>query len=398
MSPRTSSCVYCGAAPAPHSLLFIESTIDILTSRILFPIVSPFVGLLFTPASFIVDSLGSLTASILSTFGLLTYTSDTSLAASSRTKAVWKEAEHRGISMQTAILGGRSLELSRACVPNKNGKKSWHYFQSLPIPPWKDSYSAPTIDDKAVLKQLFEKNNLPIPRGGTALSSSGALSRFRALSGPVIVKPQDGSRARHTTVDITDENELVLAFKRAQQLCLFVMVEEFIPGTLYRATCVDGKLIGVIAFIKPSIIADGVQTAEELRTAHNAKKKFPHLTDVEDNAWFTDALAHQGFTKESIPPEGTRLLLSEHSERENGGYFIDCTDSVPQGTVETIEKAARVCEAHVVGFDIISESLEDVHKRFVFIEANTLPFIEIHSIPYEGTPRNVAGALWDSWS
>lgn len=301
--------------------------------------------------------------------------------------------------MQILVLAGKPLELARAWLPRTQTTKNyqWHYFQSIPLLPNKNSYTAPLIDDKAVLKRLFEAHALPTPRGGGVITLSAALKRFQDIGSAVIVKPQSGSRARHTTVNITTDEELGRAFHRAQELCLFVVVEEYIPGSLYRATCVDGVLVGVIEFIKPSVIADGMRTITELLAFHNEHKRFPTLTNVNDDAWFDDALAHQGYTRESVPLKGTRVFLCEHSERPNGGYFVDATDRVPPETKKVIETAARVCEAHVVGFDLISKNLGNGQERFVFIEANTLPFIEIHAIPYEGTPRNVAGAVWDSW-
>ena len=119
---------------------------------------------------------------------------------------------------------------------------------------------------------------------------------------------------------------------------------------------------------------------------------------MEGWAWFRDAISHQGFSTTSVPPKGTPLLLSEHSERPNGGYFIDITDSVPQTSKNEIERAAHVCEIAVIGFDIISTDLKDSSKPFTFIEGNSLPYIEIHHIPYEGSPRDVAGAVWYMWA
>ncbi len=224
-----------------------------------------------------------------------------------------------------------------------------------------------------------------------------ALRAFKELGAPVIVKPRIGSRARHTTINITDETELATAFALSKQLCPFVMIEQCIPGSLFRATCVGGKLIGVVEFIKPSVVADGVMTVEELRVHHNAHKKFPNLTDLKDNEWYRDAIMHQGYTTESTPEAGTRVLLSEHSERPNGGYFIDITDEIPEVTRKEIERGARASEIEVIGFDILSKDLRNPGESFTFIEGNSLPSIELHHLVYEGKIRNVAGAIWDLW-
>ncbi len=301
--------------------------------------------------------------------------------------------------MQELVMFGLRREEMRALLPSKPNatRLTWEYFNSIPIPPWKNQLGNSWIDDKSTFKRMFQKHNLPIARGAFVRSYKEAERLFSEINGRVITKPREGSRARHTTVAISTVHELEEGFFRAKQLCPFVMVEEFIEGTLYRATCVDKKLIGVVQFIKPATVADGVHTVEQLRAIHNEHKKFPHLTDVQPDAWFIDAITHQGFTPETVLPEGTPLLLSEHSERPNGGYFIDVTDEIPEATRATIERAATVCDVEVIGYDIISKDLTNAALPFTFIEGNTLPYIELHDIPFEGTPRNVSGAVFDMW-
>jgi cyanophycin synthetase len=159
-------------------------------------------------------------------------------------------------------------------------------------------------------------------------------------------------------------------------------------------------LIGVVEFIKPSIIADGVMTVGQLLAYHNEHKKFDTITPVKNDAWFVDAIHHQGLTVHSIPEKGRVILLSEHSERPNGGYFIDITDTIPEENKQIIEHAARTTELDVIGFDIISMDLRLPHSTepFVFIEGNSLPFIELHMEVYEGTPRDTPAAVWGLWT
>lgn len=399
MHPAKKKCVYCGDAPVSHPLHFINASLDIFFAE-LFPRSTSSPRPLFqTQRSPIARALGALVIGLLTGLRLARFSEDIAGAASERTRIVWREAERRGIRVeQLVVLGKKSEELRGLLPPVKGSKRlGWEYFQSIPVPPWIDQALDPWVDDKATFKRVFERHALPVAKGVSACTFSGALAAFRSIEAPCIVKPREGSRARHTAVDISSEEELRDAYRRAKQLCAYVMVEEFIRGTLYRATCVGGKLVGVIEFVKPVVLADGVRTIEELRAAYNEAMKLPSVAGVKDDAWYQDALRHQGYAPESIQPAGTRILLSEHSERANGGYFIDITDAVPKGTVEVIERAARVCETHVIGFDIISSDLKENGQRFVFIEGNSLPYIEIHHTPYAGSPRDVAGAVWDAW-
>jgi D-alanine-D-alanine ligase-like ATP-grasp enzyme len=392
-------CVYCGDAQTNHTLHFINTGMDLgigfFLPRMELP-QSPFFKL---ERSETVRLVGSWTAVVFEKVGIIRFSNDIDDAPSERTRTIWREAQKRGIHTQQIFVFGMKREESRAMLPPRKGseKRAWEYFQSIPIPHWSSQPDTTWVDDKAIFKKKFEKNNLAIAKGRFVMTLAGAKKAFGELGAPVIVKPREGSRARHTTVDITSEEELTRAYARAKQLCPAVMIEQFVSGTLYRATCVGGKLIGVIEFVKPAVIADGVKTVAELRLHHNAHKKFPNLTDVKDDAWFRDAISHQGYDLESVPSAGTKVLLSEHSERPNGGYFVDITDEIPEKTREEIERAACVCEIEVIGFDIISKDLKNAELPFTFIEGNSLPYIEVHHIPYEGSPRNVAGAIWDLW-
>ncbi len=401
MNTRAKSvrCVFCGDAPVNHKLHYFNTASSLLPT-LLFPpkTTSPkrFYQVTYSP---LVRGLARWLISLLWILGAVRFSDEPGPTTTSRTKSVWKEAKKRGIRMQELVMFGLRREEMRALLPSKQGAKklNWEYFNSIPVPPWKNQLGNGWIDDKNTFKRMFQKHDLPVARGAFVRSLAEAKKIFLDIGGRVITKPREGSRARHTTVAISNLRELEEGFVRAKQLCPFVMVEEFIEGTLYRATCVDRKLIGVVQFIKPATVADGVHTVEELRVKHNAHKKFPQLTDVQPDAWFTDAITHQGYTPETILPEGTPLLLSEHSERPNGGYFIDITDAIPEATRATIERAAELCDVEVIGYDIISKDLTDAALRFTFIEGNTLPYIELHDIPFEGTPRNVSGAVFDMW-
>ncbi len=61
------------------------------------------------------------------------------------------------------------------------------------------------------------------------------------------------------------------------------------------------------------------------------------------------------------------------------------------------EKAAQVLGDPIVGFDFIIPDITRPYtqQRCGFLEANSLPFINLHHDPLLGTPRNVACMVWD---
>lgn len=386
-------CPYCGDAQASHLFLWIDALLHSLISRLPSP---EAIALRVVSERVLISILNTATAVAIAPLRLskaLVFVRNPHTGTSGRVRSIWTAARSRGYVLEQAVIIGYPSELCRV-----RRKKGWHYFNGLPDILAREYFSIGNIDDKEVFKKALMHEGLPVPRGDTFLRKRAAQAFFQTL-GRAIVKPRYGSRARHTSLDIREKTVFVRALKRAWQISPWCIVEEFIPGDLYRATCVDGKLIGVVHFIKPAIVADGVHTTRELLDTHNAHKKFPNLTDVQPNQLFTECLERQGLTQESVPEKGRTLLLAEHSERPNGGYFIDCTDEIPDENRVLIEKAARITGSAIIGLDIISRDLTRPHtkERCVFIEGNRLPFIELHDIPYEGTPRSVAAAIWDLW-
>lgn len=390
---RPTDCIHCGAAQYPHSLLWIDALINAGLSRLpqlerALSFLPPSAILRFFDIAIIVSILP------LRIIRALRFDAEPSDDTSARTRSFWDEARRRGLRMEQAVVFGRRSEVCRIRTRGR-----WTYFTSIPDIVTPEYMPVGNVDDKSYFKSVLQAEGLPYARGDAFFTRTRALEYFRGITTAVIVKPRFGSRARHTSLDIRDEATFARAMARAFQISPWCMVEDFIQGDLYRATCVGGKVIGVVHFIKPAIEADGVHTTRELLDMHNAHKKHPTMTDVQADRLFIECLERQGLQEDSVPEKGHLVLLAEHSERPNGGYFVDCTDAIPLGNIEIIERAARATRSPLVGFDIISRDLRKLHMQesLTFIEANRAPYIELHDIPFEGKPRSVAAAHWDLW-
>jgi len=390
-------CVYCNNAPVNHKLEYFLATTSIMNDYLL-----PGNNSKPPPQSFVYTAKGitSILNKLLQIFRILRYTSTSDKLATSRTKAVWNEAVSRGIKIEQLSVFGRPLEMCRMYLQPKNYKKpKWFYFESLPVPPWCDIPEYSWIDDKREYNKKFTQSDLPVAKSLEVTTIKSLYKAVDQIGFPLIIKPRAGSRARHTTVNITNIDDLKSAYKRAKQLCYFILAEEFIPGYVYRATCIGKKVVGILKFIRPNIIADGTMNIEELLNYHNTHKKFDNLTDVKINEWLIDSLYHQGYSLKSIPDSDREIVFTEHSERPNGGYFIDVTEYIPQENIALIERAANVAQLDVIGFDIISRDLTKSYQeeKLTFIEGNSLPFIELHLEVYEGKIYDTPKALFDLW-
>jgi len=267
------------------------------------------------------------------------------------------------------------------------------------------------MDDKALLKEKLLQAGLPVPRGGSVTSFSRALKIFQSASKPVIVKPRTGSRGRHTTTFVRTEEDLRQAVKVAKQLCHWAVVEEQLAGPVYRATIIDGNLAGVLRGDPPQVIGDGQHT---IRRLINLKNSQPHpgvkdiAADDQTKRFLMRELVFFTAVKNTsnsnfadpfgfVLPAGELVNLSEKIGVNYGGSSSEDYEICHPDNKELFLRAAEVLGDPIVGFDFIIPDITASWKnqKCGFIEANSLPFINLHHDPLLGTPRNVAAMVWE---
>jgi cyanophycin synthetase len=306
---------------------------------------------------------------------------------------VWEEALRRNIKMEQLVVFGSYTELYRAHIADR-----WEYFESIPVPAWLESGKASLIDDKFLIKMHLRTNGVPTPRTISVRTESEALSAFRELGTTAAVKPRAGSRGRHTTTNIRREEELLIAFRLAKKLCRYVAIEEHLSGSVCRATLVGGTLAGFLQADPPRVVGDGHRTIRELVAERNTERpdRVQEIVLGEEHERF---LARQGYSLDSIPSTGVRIDLTHRTGRLFGGETRELLDTVHPKMRAYLERAAQLLQAPVVGLDLIIEDPESDPdtQRWGIIEANSLPYIDLHYLPLHGAPSNVASAVWDLW-
>ena len=393
---KQRGCVYCGAVPASHMFLYVDTILSLISDVF----ESIFYGSrsnIFSPYISRIENVSMhLMALLIISLGLGKFVRQHETDHLDRTQVMMDEARARGIRMEILQVFGRNTSQARAWLPHKSGgREGWFYFDFFPIPFRKKSMCGVNIDNKKHFKTLLRTKGVRVPQGRSVFSLREAIRVMKEIGKPVIVKPMIGSRSRHTRINIRDANELADAFAKAKQLCPFVMVEEYIEGNIYRVTCVGGVVEGVLELVRPTIVADGVSTVKELLNRTNANPDFDSLTPIKDDTLLDLSLIHQGLTRESVPEKGKKILLTEFSERVNGGYFVD--REIPDSVRRYLERGARAVCIPLVGFDVISKNIQNEDEPITFLEGNTAPFIEVHHIPYAGVARNIAEKVWDLW-
>jgi len=306
-------------------------------------------------------------------------------------RVLWQEAGERGIVMREYRPWGSPRNSFIARLPDGRTLD----FDGVPIP----REGVWWVNNKDVMKRRFSKAGLPVPKGGAALTASRALKIFRSLPHPVVVKPVRGSASRHTTMHIKSEDELVRAFKLAKQISPMVSIEEELEGDVYRPTLVGGRLIATLRRDQPHVVGDGASTIKQLVERANAHpaRSGPYFSRMSLDAHALKELEYQGLTPESVPTEGRKVKLHQKINWALGGTTEDVTEEVHPENRALFERAAEILKSPLVGLDFI---IPDISKpwhtqRCGIIECNDMPYFDNHHLPFEGTPRDVAGPLWD---
>ncbi|KXK12007.1 MAG: Cyanophycin synthetase [Microgenomates bacterium OLB23] len=318
---------------------------------------------------------------------------DHTKAPTERSLVIWEEALRRGIEMEGLIIYGKYVEHHRAKINNK-----WHHFESLPIPSRfaEDAYE--WMDDKWELKKFLLAHRIPTAYGASVTNLEDALKIFNKGRKPFITKPQIGSRGRHTTTHIYTKEELIHGFRVAKKLCRYVIVEEHLVGSVYRGTYINGEVVGILRGDPPRITGDGTSTIKQLISIKN-KNRHPEVAKVRITDHLKEFIKRQGLSLATVLKKSQTIDLSEKIGTSYGGYRAEEITITHPKIIKYVKKAGDRMRVPIVGFDFI---IEDITKdpdtqKWGFIEANSLPFIDLHHFPLEGEAVNAAAKVWDLW-
>lgn len=389
-SSKKPHCLYCGNNPTNHAVSYVAQSILVLG----LPLASAF-SFMMRPffLHLMHNTMVTWSTKSLELLHLVTFSDDATKACSDRSAVIWEEAKKRGIHMQQMIISSKPVEQYRAYMHNR-----WYYFTSLPIPPYLDQRSYLSMDSKIWLKKKLLEHTVRVPQGGSAYTWKQAEAIFNRVQKPVIVKPANGSRGRHSLTHLSTLADLRHGYTVAKQLCCSVVVEEHLKGSVYRATYVGGKIAGVLRGDPPRVQGDGVSTITQLIEEKNATKP-TEVKEVQQSEVITECIARQGYTYDSILPAGTKIDLLEKIGLSYGGDAVEDFTITHPKLLEQLKKAGDVLGAPIVGFDFISEDItkDPDTVRWGIIEANSMPFIDLHHDPRKGEPINVAAMVWDLW-
>lgn len=261
------------------------------------------------------------------------------------------------------------------------------------------------FDDKFTLEKILQDNNMPNAEGQVFYNSKAALLYAKKFGFPLVVKPRYGSLSKHTICNIQNEYELIEAIRIVHEISREFILEKFIVGNVYRITIVNNNLVVCCFRELPNIIGDGIHSIEELvRTKNNNplrgdinQKNFT-LHKIPLNEKTILLLKNQGLTIKNIPLKNRKIYLYDKVVLSCGTDIHDKTDDIHSDNKFLFLKLSQLLKAPIVGIDFICQNIsEPYHKQHcAIIEANSLPYIDMHHFPVSGKPHDVAGYIIDS--
>ncbi|NNE24828.1 MAG: cyanophycin synthetase [Rhizobiales bacterium] len=259
--------------------------------------------------------------------------------------------------------------------------------------------------DKKQTNKILTDLGLPVPQQRMVYSRQEAVRAAKAVGGPVVVKPLNGNHGRGITTDLTDPEQIADAFDfalKGNKSGNGVIVETFIHGLDHRMLVVNGVLVAVSKRVPGHIVGDGVHTAEQLIEQVNAdpRRGVGHekvLTRIDLDKIAIEHLKEQGYTKDSVPPDGEVVFLRSTANLSTGGTSVDVTDIVHPDNRDMAVRAVKAIGLDIGGVDFLSADISKSYKENAagICEINAAPGFRMHVAPSEGKPRDVAGAVMD---
>ena len=254
--------------------------------------------------------------------------------------------------------------------------------------------------DKELTKKLLDAVGVPVPEGRPVSSADDAWAALCEIGAPVVIKPQDGNQGKGVTVNVETREQVNSAYSAAAEISTEVLVERYIPGSDFRLLVVGDRLIAAARRDPPQVVGDGVHNVRQLVEQVNSDPRrgeghATSLTKIRFDEIALARLAIQGYSADSVPPKGGRVVLRNNANLSTGGTASDVTDDVHPDLAASAVAAAQMVGLDVCGVDIVCDSvfkpMQDQGGGIV--EVNAAPGLRMHLQPSYGKGRAVGDAI-----
>ncbi len=256
--------------------------------------------------------------------------------------------------------------------------------------------------DKELTKKLLHAAGVAVPYGRPVDDEDDAWVAAQEVGLPVVVKPQDGNQGKGISVNLTSEEQVRKAYQVAVSFFDDIMVEKYLPGHDWRFLVIGDKLIAAARRDPPLVVGDGTHTVRQLVDIVNSdpRRSDGHatsLTKIRFDEIALARLAEQGYSADTVPGRGVRVVLRNNGNLSTGGTATDVTDDVHPELAAAAIAAAQTIGLDIAGIDVVCDT---IHKPLEdqgggIVEVNAAPGLRMHLDPSFGKGRAVGEAIVD---
>ncbi len=263
-----------------------------------------------------------------------------------------------------------------------------------------DGDAAYQVTQKSLTNAVLRQRGIRVPCSTTLPGQARQKSAlaFSALSPKaelgLCIKPDASFSGRGVYVGLKSLDAFQEAFAETGKRHGHILIEEMVPGVVYRFFCVAGRVIAVHFSTPASVTGDGVHSISELVAIKNASRE----------CWCIriDSCAHRLLEKaryklDDVPEKGTVVALGETSNFNLAADIVDATDDVHPSYVALAEKAVSAFPGLVFsGVDMTLEAPgSPANENYHVLELNCCPGLWVHHNPHRGKIRPVSEAIID---
>jgi cyanophycin synthetase len=258
--------------------------------------------------------------------------------------------------------------------------------------------------DKEDTHNLLNDLGLPVPQQIMVYGVNQAIRAARRIGFPVVLKPLNANHGRGVSINLTEDDEVEVAFNEAQKFgtSKAVLVESYLTGFDHRMLVVNNELVAVAKRVPGHVVGDGKSSIAELVDIVNLdpRRGIGHekvLTRLELDNQAERLMDEAGYNQDTVLEAEQVFYLRSTANLSTGGTAIDVTDIVHPDNRDMAVRAIKAIGLDIGGVDFLTDDIGKSYKEIGggICECNAAPGFRMHVAPSQGQPRDVSGKVMD---
>jgi len=254
-------------------------------------------------------------------------------------------------------------------------------------------------DNKNTTEVIASRNNIKMPATEQYVDIDSALKFLDRLKS-IVVKPYNESHGNGVTVEITNQDTLILALEKALSFSKSVVLQEHVQGYDVRLLFIGDSFAAAAIRTPARVVGDGVHTIQQLVTIENERDdRGPGYTKNLSAIPIKDVqeyLNEYEYTR--VPGKNEKIQVIGPSNIGKGGEAEDVTADIDDSFVEIARKMYNACHMDIGGVDLMIGNPclpESASNSAYFLEINAMPSFGLHKYPHKGSSVDVERVFLD---